>query len=395
MSYSQETSLILDSPRGKDYTSANQPLYYSSTYHQEVLGGAADYDYARSGNPNRSLLEEKLANLEGGNHGFAFSSGIAAITAVFMTLKAGDHVILPDDVYGGTYRLTERIFRRFGIDFTTVDQTDLGAIARAVQPNTQLIYVETPSNPLFKVTDISGVSQIAKDNDVLLAVDNTFMTPLGQSPFKHGADIVIHSATKFLSGHSDLIAGAVIVNCPKLAEDIYLIQNGTGSGLGVYDAWTLTKNLKTLAVRFNQSVTNAEKVCRFLKQHPAVATVYYPADSDIHVKQAVNGGAVIGFRLADETQAQTFVDNVTLLLVSVSLGGVETILSHPATMSHAAIPELVRRQRGITQGLFRLSVGLENAEELILDLQQALETTINRQRNNKKKQYVSQCYTNQ
>ncbi|GGI02130.1 MULTISPECIES: cystathionine beta-lyase MetC [Mammaliicoccus] len=372
MSYSKETSLILDSTRGNEHLSSNQPLYYSSTYHQQTLGGNAEYDYARSGNPNRQLLEEKLADLEGGQYGFAFSSGIAAITAVFLTLEPGDHVVLPDDVYGGTFRLTEQILKKFKIEFTTVDQTDLQQVKAAVQDNTKLIYVETPSNPLFKVTDIDGVSQIARKNNALLAVDNTFMTPLGQSPLKLGADIVIHSATKFLGGHSDLIAGAVIVNDPQLKNDIYLIQNGTGSGLSVYDSWTLAKHLKTLPIRFKQSVYNAEQIYRYLIENEAIETVYYPITSDTHLRQAKNGGAVLGFRLKDESKAQAFVDHLNIPLVSVSLGGVETILSHPATMSHAAIPEDVRAERGITNGLFRLSAGLEDVKELITDIDWAL-----------------------
>lgn len=376
MSYSKETSLILDSTRGNEHLSSNQPLYYSSTYHQQTLGGNTEFDYARSGNPNRKLLEEKLADLEDGNYGFAFSSGIAAVTAVFLTLEPGDHVILPDDVYGGTFRLTEQILKKFKIEFTTVDQTDLQQVEDAVQDNTKLIYVETPSNPLFKVTDIDGVGQIARKNEALLAVDNTFMTPLGQSPLKLGADIVIHSATKFLGGHSDLIAGAVIVNDPQLKNDIYLIQNGTGSGLSVYDSWTLAKHLKTLPIRFKQSVSNTEQIYRYLVENEAIETVYYPITNDTHLRQAKNGGAVLGFRLKDESKAQAFVDHLNIPLVSVSLGGVETILSHPATMSHAAIPENIRAERGITNGLFRLSVGLEDVKELITDIDWALKEAI-------------------
>lgn len=376
MSYSKETSLILDATRGNEHLSSNQPLYYSSTYHQQTLGANPEFDYARSGNPNRQLLEEKLADLEGGKYGFAFSSGIAAITAVFLTLEPGDHVILPDDVYGGTFRLTEQILKKFKIEFTTVDQTDLSQVKAAVQSNTKLIYVETPSNPLFKVTDIDAVGQIARKQHALLAVDNTFMTPLGQSPFKLGADIVIHSATKFLGGHSDLIAGAVIVNDEQLKNDIYLIQNGTGSGLSVYDSWTLAKHLKTLPIRFKQSVKNAEQIYRFLVDHEAIETVYYPITNNTHLRQAKNGGAVLGFRLKDESLAQAFVDHLNIPLVSVSLGGVETILSHPATMSHAAIPEAIRAERGITNGLFRLSVGLEDIKELIVDIDWALKEAI-------------------
>ena len=377
MSLSKETEVIFDVRRGNDYDSANPPLYDSSTFHQKVLGGETQYDYARSGNPNRTLLEEKLARLEGGKYGFAYASGIAAISAVLLTLNAGDHVILPDDVYGGTFRLTEQILNRFNIEFTTVNATHIDHIAEAIQSNTKLIYVETPSNPLFKITDIHAVATLAKEHKILLAVDNTFMTPLGQSPLALGADIVIHSATKFLGGHSDLIAGAAITNNREVANALYLLQNGTGTALSAYDSWALAKHLKTLPVRFKQSVHNAERLVQFLSQREEISEVYYPGNNPTHLKQASTGGAVIGFRLKDESKAQKFVDSLTLPLVSVSLGGVETILSHPATMSHAAVPEDVRRERGITFGLFRLSVGLENPEELIADFNYALKEAFN------------------
>ncbi|MBI5975064.1 cystathionine beta-lyase MetC [Staphylococcus canis] len=372
MSFSRQTQLIHDQNRGTTYQCANQPLYYASTYHQNTLGATTEYDYARSGNPNRETLETKLAQLENGKYGFAFNSGIAAITAVFLTLKAGDHVILPDDVYGGTFRLTEQILSKFDIHFTTVNAEDTRNIEAAIQPNTKLIYLETPSNPLFKITNIREAVEIAHRHHLKVAVDNTFMTPLGQHPLDLGADVVIHSATKFLSGHSDLIAGAVITNDETLAESIYLIQNGAGTGLSVYDSWTLTQHLKTLAVRFQQSVESAQTISHYLETHPAIQDVYYPGNNTVHLNQAENGGAVLGFRLKQEHLAQQFVDALTLPLVSVSLGGVETILSHPNTMSHAAIPQHIREARGITFGLFRLSVGLENVDELIADLDRAL-----------------------
>lgn len=294
-----------------------------------------------------------------------------------MTFKSGDHVILPDDVYGGTFRLTEQILNRFNIEFTTVDTTKLEQIEGAIQSNTKLIYIETPSNPCFKITDIKAVSKIAEKHELLVAVDNTFMTPLGQSPLLLGADIVIHSATKFLSGHSDLIAGAVITNNEAISEALYLIQNGTGNMLSAQDSWTLAKHLKTFPIRFKQSVENAQKIVSFLIKQDEISEVYYPGLTAAHLEQAKNGGAVIGFRLADESKAQQFVDALTLPLVSVSLGGVETILSHPATMSHAALPEKVRQERGITFGLFRLSVGLEDPDELIADIKYALKEAFN------------------
>lgn len=377
MTLSKETEVIFDWRRGVEYHSANPPLYDSSTFHQTSLGGDVKYDYARSGNPNRELLEEKLARLEQGKFAFAFASGIAAISAVLLTFKSGDHVILPDDVYGGTFRLTEQILNRFNIEFTTVDTTKLEQIEGAIQSNTKLIYIETPSNPCFKITDIKAVSKIAEKHELLVAVDNTFMTPLGQSPLLLGADIVIHSATKFLSGHSDLIAGAVITNNKAISEALYLIQNGTGNMLSAQDSWTLAKHLKTFPIRFKQSVENAKKIVSFLIKQGEISEVYYPGLTASHLEQAKNGGAVIGLRLADESKAQQFVDALTLPLVSVSLGGVETILSHPATMSHAALPEEVRQERGITFGLFRLSVGLEDPDELIADIKYALKEAFN------------------
>lgn len=377
MSLSKETEVIFDSHRGVHYDSANPPLYDSSTFHQKTLGGGAQYDYARSGNPNRALLEEKLAKLEGGSHAFAYASGIAAISAVLLTLNAGDHVILPDDVYGGTFRLTEQILTRFNIQFSTIDTTHLNEIEEAIQDNTKLIYIETPSNPLFKITDIRGAADIAKKHHLKLAVDNTFMTPLGQSPLALGADIVVHSATKFLSGHTDIIAGVAITNDQTIADALYLLQNGTGTALSAQDSWTLAKHLKTLPVRFNQSVENTKKLYEYLAQRDEIAEVYYPGNSDLHLSQASHGGAVLGFRLKDETKAQDFVDALSLPLVSVSLGGVETILSHPATMSHAAVPKEVREARNITFGLFRLSVGLETADELISDLNYSFKEAFN------------------
>ncbi len=376
MTLSKETEVIFDWRRGVEYHSANPPLYDSSTFHQTSLGGDVKYDYARSGNPNRELLEEKLARLEQGKFAFAFASGIAAISAVLLTFKSGDHVILPDDVYGGTFRLTEQILNRFNIEFTTVDTTKLEQIEGAIQSNTKLIYIETPSNPCFKITDIKAVSKIAEKHELLVAVDNTFMTPLGQSPLLLGADIVIHSATKFLSGHSDLIAGAVITNNEAISEALYLIQNGTGNMLSAQDSWTLAKHLK----HFQSDLNNLSKTRKnrvILIKQDEISEVYYPGLTTAHLEQAKNGGAVIGFRLADESKAQQFVDALTLPLVSVSLGGVETILSHPATMSHAALPEEVRQERGITFGLFRLSVGLEDPDELIADIKYALKEAFN------------------
>jgi len=279
------------------------------------------------------LLEEKLARLEGGTYAFAYASGIAAISAVLFTLKSDDHVILPDDVYGGTFRSTEQILNRFNIQFTTVDATQIKEIENAIQHNTKLIYIETPSNPLFKIADIRAVDRVAKQNHLLLAVDNTFMTPLGQSPLALGADIVVHSATKFLGGHSNVIAGVAITNDKKIVDALYLLQNGTGTALSAHDSWALAKHLKTLPARFKQSISNAERLVEFLNKCEEISEVYYPGNNSSHLRQASTGGAVIVFRLKDEFKAQAFVAFLTLPLVSVCLGGVETILSHPRSCS--------------------------------------------------------------
>ncbi len=279
------------------------------------------------------MLEEKLARLEGGTYAFAYASGISPISAVLFTLKSDDHVILPDDVYGGTFRSTEQILNRFNIQFTTVDATQIKEIENAIQHNTKLIYIETPSNPLFKIADIRAVDRVAKQNHLLLAVDNTFMTPLGQSPLALGADIVVHSATKFLGGHSNVIAGVAITNDKKIVDALYLLQNGTGTALSAHDSWALAKHFKTLPVRFKQSISNAERLVEFLNKCEEISEVYYPGNNSSHLRQASTGGAVIVFRLKDEFKAQAFVDFLTLPLVSVSLGGVETILSHPRSCS--------------------------------------------------------------
>lgn len=293
MSLSKETEVIFDEHRGVDYDSANPPLYDSSTFHQKCLVAMQNLIMPEVAIQTVNFFEEKLAKLEGGQYAFAYASGIAAISAVLLTLKANDHVILPDDVYGGTFRLTEQILNRFGIQFTTVNATQPEEIERAIQPNTKLIYVETPSNPCFKITDIRAVAAIAKRHHLLLAVDNTFMTPLGQSPLALGADIVVHSATKFLGGHSDIIAGAAITNRKDVADALYLLQNGTGTALSAHDSWTLAKHLKTLPVRFKQSTSNAEKLVAFLKEREEIAEVYYPGNSSLHLSQANSGGAVI------------------------------------------------------------------------------------------------------
>ena len=374
MSNSIETDMIIDNKRGREYDTANQPLYYSTAFIRPSLDDEEAHLYVRNSNPNREKLEQKLARLEGGKYGFAFNSGMSAIAAALMTCSPGDHIIMPADMYGGTYELGKTILKRYQLNLTAVDQSSLDNVTNAITKKTKAIYIETPSNPTLKVADIRKIVEIAKDNNLITIVDNTFMTPLAQQPLELGADIVVHSATKFLGGHSHVLAGAVVVTDEYLKESIQEMQVVLGTGLGTYDCWTLAQHLKTLAVRWKQSTENTEKLHEFLKSHEGVTDIYYPGEDELHLSQANHGGAVISFRIKDEGKAQEFVDNLNIPLVSVSLGGVESILSHPRTSSHKTLTEQERQERGITQGLFRLSVGIENAEDIIADIRQSLDT---------------------
>jgi cysteine-S-conjugate beta-lyase len=353
------------------------PIQHSSTFHQFDFDTFGKYDYSRSGNPTREALEETIAALEGGVRGFAFSSGMAAISTAFLLLSKGDHVLVTEDVYGGTYRMITEVLSRFGIEYTFVDMTDLHEVASHIRPNTKVIYIETPSNPLLKVTDIRGIVKLAKANGCLTFLDNTFMTPALQRPLDLGVDVVLHSATKFLSGHSDVVAGLAVVKDEELAKQLYKLQNSFGAVLGVQDAWLVLRGLKTLHVRLEQSSQSALAIARYLANHPKVEEVYYPGltyhpGHAIQRYQASGFGAVLSFRLADEEAVRTFVKHVRIPVFAVSLGAVESILSYPAKMSHAAMPKEERERRGITDGLLRLSVGLEAADDLIADFEQAL-----------------------
>ncbi|WP_409304512.1 cystathionine beta-lyase [Peribacillus sp. SCS-155] len=361
----------------KETGAVSLPIHHASTFHQADPEKFGKYDYSRSGNPTREALEEIIAELEDGTRGFAFSSGMAAISTAFLLLSSGDHVIISEDVYGGTYRMVSQVLTRFGITHTFVDMTDLDAIQAAIQSNTKAFYIETPSNPLLKVTDIRAVSSLAKEIGALTYVDNTFLTPALQKPLTLGADIVLHSATKFLSGHSDVVAGLAVVKDPELADQLYFLQNSFGAVLGVQDAWLVMRGLKTLHVRMQHSQETAGKVAEFLSSHPLVKSVYYPGLSEhpgysLHNEQTAGPGAVLSFELESEEAVKSFVTNVKLPVFAVSLGAVETILSYPAQMSHAAMPEPERLKRGITNSLLRLSAGLENSADLIRDFEAAL-----------------------
>ncbi|AIY06160.1 cystathionine beta-lyase [Planococcus sp. PAMC 21323] len=355
----------------------NVPIYLSSTFHQKSLDSFGPFDYSRSGNPTRLALEETIAELEGGTRGFAFSSGMAAISSAFMLLSSGDHVLVSEDVYGGTYRFITEVLDKFKIEYTFVNMTDLNAMANAIKPNTKVIYLETPSNPVMNITDIEIAAKLAKANGCLTFVDNTFMTPLYQNPLELGADIVLHSATKFLSGHSDIIAGLAVTNDEDLGNRLGFIQNTFGSVLGVQDSYLLIQGIKTLGARLTQSTESARLIAEFLHSHPLIEEVYYPGFSfhpgnPIHERQAKSAGAVFSFRLADKKSARIFVEHLRIPIFAVSLGAVESILSYPSTMSHGSMPREEREKRGITDGLLRYSVGLEHSDDLIQDLTQAL-----------------------
>ncbi|GMA50647.1 cystathionine gamma-synthase [Alicyclobacillus contaminans] len=356
---------------------ASVPIYQTSTFHWSDLDQPPDFDYARSGNPTRAALERAVAELEGARHGFAFSSGMAAITGALLTLPAGSHVIACEDVYGGSYRALTQVFRRLSIETTFVDATDLDQIAHAIRPNSRALYLETPSNPNLRITDLSGAIQIAKAHGLMTIVDNTFMSPYLQNPHQFGADVVVHSATKFIGGHSDVIAGVATCQDDALASEIYLIQNGFGAVLGPHDSWLLLRGLKTLPLRMRQSQESAARIAAYLQQHPKVQRVFYPGlpdhpGADIHRRQARGPGAVLSFDIGGANEVREFSKRLRLPLFAVSLGAAETILSYPARMSHAAMPQSQRDHLGISDGLLRLSVGVEAVEDLLEDLDSAL-----------------------
>ncbi|MGD8188655.1 aminotransferase class I/II-fold pyridoxal phosphate-dependent enzyme [Brevibacillus ginsengisoli] len=357
------------------------PIYQASTFHQFDLDQPGHFDYARSGNPTREALEDAIAGLEGGSRGFAFASGMAAISSVFLLFSTGDHLIVSEDVYGGTFRILTNVFTRLGIEATFVDTTDPKRVQAAIRPTTKGIYLETPSNPTLKVTDIQAISQIAQQHKLLTIVDNTFLTPYYQRPLALGADIVIHSATKFIAGHSDVVAGLVVTKDEKLGQQLYMIQNGFGAILGVQDCWLVMRGLKTLKARLDVSTLSAHRLATWLEAHPLVERVYYTGLFDnpghaLQERQATGHGAVLSFDLGCKEQAKRFLQAVKLPLVAVSLGSVESILSYPAMMSHASMPAHERHRRGITDGLVRLSVGLEDVHDLAADLEQALEASV-------------------
>ncbi|MBZ6025357.1 cystathionine beta-lyase [Bacillus cereus] len=378
MSYSIDTLLLHNQYKHDPQTGAvNVPIYNTSTFHQFDVDTFGKYDYSRSGNPTREALEDIIALLEGGTKGFAFASGIAAISTAFLLLSQGDHVLISEDVYGGTYRVITEVLSRYGVSHTFVDMTNLEEIKQNIKPNTKLFYVETPSNPLLKVTDIREVSKLAKSIGALTFVDNTFLTPLFQKPLELGADVVLHSATKFIAGHSDVTAGLAVVKDSELAQKLGFLQNAFGAILGPQDCSLVLRGLKTLHVRLEHSAKNANKIAHYLQEHSKVKNVYYPGlqthlGFDIQQSQATSAGAVLSFTLQSEDALRKFLSKVKLPVFAVSLGAVESILSYPAKMSHAALSQEARDKRGISNSLLRLSVGLENVNDLISDFENAL-----------------------
>jgi cysteine-S-conjugate beta-lyase len=353
------------------------PIYNTSTFHQEDVEGNIKYDYSRSGNPTREVLENTISILEEGSRGFAFSSGMSAIISVLGIFSSGDHILFSEDVYGGTFRAASKIFSRYGFECEFTDLNDYDALKDKIRPNTKAIYIETPSNPLLKITDIKKVVSTAKENNILVIVDNTFMSPYLQRPLNLGADIVIHSATKFLNGHSDILAGLVVVNNEDLGDRIYFMQNAFGTMLGPQDCWLLLRGIKTLKVRMDYQQESASILADWLKNHPKIESVYYPGlynhiGNEIHFSQSAGAGAVLSFKTDTKETALNFMKEIKCAAVAVSLGGVETIVSYPVKMSHASMPLEQREKLGITDNLIRVSLGLEDVEDLINDFERVL-----------------------
>lgn len=338
----------------------NIPIYQTSTYRQESLGHHKGFEYSRTGNPTRRALESLISDLEGGYSGFAFASGLAALSTTIMLFKAGDHIIVSNNVYGGTFRLIDKVLLNLGINYTLVDTSNLYKVESAIRKNTKAILVETPTNPLMQITDLDKISSIAKKHNLISIVDNTFLTPYLQRPIEHGIDIVVHSATKYLGGHSDVVAGLVVTSTKELSDKIAFLQNSVGAILGPQDSFLLIRGIKTLAIRLDKAQENAKKIIGYLSNNPLVSKIYYP-----------NIGAMISFEVKTADIAKKLVNNVKLIALAESLGGVESLICLPAYMTHASIPESQRNELGITDSLVRLSVGIEDADDIIEDLKNA------------------------
>ena len=355
------------------------PVYQTSTYVQSAPDTHKGYDYSRAGNPTRTALENACAQIENGKYGLAFSSGVSATDAVIRLLNPGDEVIASNDMYGGTYRLFSKLFEKFGIKFLYINQQDIKNVSDAITANTKLIWIETPSNPLMNIVDIAAVTQLAKQHKILVCVDNTFASPYLQNPLDLGADIVMHSSTKYLGGHSDVVQGCLIMNDKQLRDDLYFIQKSSGAVPGPQDCFLVLRGIKTLHVRMQRHCENGEKIARYLRNHPKVAKVYWPGFEDhpnhaIAKKQMRGFGGMISFELKDESaeELKRVVTSTRIIALAESLGGVESLINHPATMTHASIPREERIKNGLKDSLIRLSIGIEDADDLIEDLKQAI-----------------------
>jgi cystathionine beta-lyase/cystathionine gamma-synthase len=353
------------------------PVHLTSTYVQEAIGKHKGYEYSRVSNPTRTALEQNLAALENGKHGMAFGSGMAAIDSIFRLLKPGDHVILSHNVYGGTYRIGKMVWEDFGLAFEFVNTTDIKLVEQTIRRNTKMIFVETPTNPTMEITDLAVISRLAKRHHLISVADNTFATPYLQQPLSYGIDIVVHSLTKYLNGHSDMLGGVVVTDNDSISERLRFFQKATGGILSPFDAWLCLRGTKTLPVRMDRHGDNALQVARWLARQRGVKKIYYPGlpshpQHKLAKKQMKNFGGMIAFDLGSLSTAKRFLKKVRLCALAESLGGVETLISHPATMTHATIPPEVRRRIGVTDGLVRISVGLEDVEDIIGDLRQAL-----------------------
>ncbi|WP_372975537.1 cystathionine gamma-synthase [Muriicola sp.] len=361
------------------YGAVMPPIYQTSTYAQSTPGGHKGYEYSRSANPTRTALEKSLASIENGDYGLAFASGLSAIDAVIKLLSPGDEVISTNDLYGGSYRLFKKVFEKYGITFHFVGMTDLGKIEEKINEKTRLLWVETPTNPMMNVIDIKGASDLAKRYNLLLAVDNTFATPYLQRPLDLGADIVMHSATKYLGGHSDVVVGALVVREKELAEKLYFIQNASGAVCGPMDSFLVLRGIKTLHVRMQRHCENGEAIARYLREHPGIEKVYWPGFEDhpnheIAKRQMSHFGGMISFipKGSSFKDAVKIVEKLQVFTLAESLGGVESLAGHPASMTHASIPKEEREKSGVVDALIRLSVGIEDVRDLIADLEQAL-----------------------
>ena len=354
------------------------PIYQTATFRHPGLGQSTGYDYSRSGNPTRQALEDGMARLDGAARGFAYSSGMAAITNLLLLFKSGDHLIVTEDLYGGTCRLFDRIFSQYGLSFSYVDTSSLAAIAAAIQPATRAVFVETLTNPLLKFADLRALSGLCKDNNLLLIADNTFLTPYLLRPLDMGADIAVYSATKYLAGHNDTVAGVVTVKDPRLAETVYFHQNSVGAVLGPQDSWLTTRGIKTLGIRMDRQQQNAGQIAEWLAVHPRITKVYYPGlkdhpDHDLMGRESRGFGAMIAFEVDKHELVEQILLKTRLISFAESLGGVESLITFPEVQTHADIPPELRARLGINNVLLRLSVGIEDCEDLIEDLRQALE----------------------